>query len=178
MDKKYAAENLLNELSSYHGAVIRQMKQMVELYIKLAELETKEEIPIKRSLCQDILSIRQLERVPVVTSTFPIDHSCQYHSSCNKYRQLVKSGNDDLRQDSVMEQFFGLVNTFLQNHRDTWKRSLRICTYTVVPFTSSAGVLEWVNGTVPLGEYLIGRMRSGGAHGRYGAGDCTFLKCR
>ncbi|KAK1384229.1 hypothetical protein POM88_021964 [Heracleum sosnowskyi] len=79
MDKKYAAENLLNELSSYHGAVIRQMKQMVELYIKLAELETKKEIPIKRSLCQDILSIRQLERVPVVTSTFPIDHSCQYH---------------------------------------------------------------------------------------------------
>ncbi|KAK1388252.1 hypothetical protein POM88_016430 [Heracleum sosnowskyi] len=142
MDKKYAAENLLNELSSYHGAVIRQMKQMAELYIKLAELETKKE------------------------------------SSCNKYRQLVKSGNDDLRQDSVMEQFFGLVNTFLQNHRDTWKRSLRIRTYKVVPFTSSAGVLEWVNGSVPLGEYLIGRMRSGGAHGRYGAGDCTFLKCR
>lgn len=28
----------------------------------------------------------------------------------------------------------------------------------VVPFTPSAGVLEWVNGTVPLGEYLIGRL--------------------
>lgn len=27
----------------------------------------------------------------------------------------------------------------------------------VVPFTPSAGVLEWVNGTIPLGEYLIGR---------------------
>jgi len=27
----------------------------------------------------------------------------------------------------------------------------------VVPFTPSAGVLEWVNGTLPLGEYLIGR---------------------
>lgn len=27
----------------------------------------------------------------------------------------------------------------------------------MVPFTPSAGVLEWVNGTVPLGEYLIGR---------------------
>ncbi|KAF7136371.1 hypothetical protein RHSIM_Rhsim08G0157900 [Rhododendron simsii] len=26
----------------------------------------------------------------------------------------------------------------------------------VVPFTPSAGVLEWVNGTLPLGEYLIG----------------------
>lgn len=28
----------------------------------------------------------------------------------------------------------------------------------VVPFTPSAGVLEWVNGTFPLGEYLIGRL--------------------
>lgn len=27
----------------------------------------------------------------------------------------------------------------------------------VVPFTPSAGVLEWVNGTLPLGEYLTGR---------------------
>lgn len=27
----------------------------------------------------------------------------------------------------------------------------------VVPFTPSAGVLEWVDGTLPLGEYLTGR---------------------
>jgi hypothetical protein len=27
----------------------------------------------------------------------------------------------------------------------------------VVPFTPSAGVLEWVDGTIPLGDYLLGR---------------------
>jgi ataxia telangiectasia mutated family protein len=27
----------------------------------------------------------------------------------------------------------------------------------VIPFTPTAGVLEWVNGTLPLGEYLLGR---------------------
>lgn len=32
-----------------------------------------------------------------------------------------------------MEQFFGLVNTFLQNHRDTWKKRLVIRTYKVLP---------------------------------------------
>lgn len=84
-------------------------------------------------------------------------------SDGEKYRQLAKSGNDDLRQDAVrkddiymsfynfvvgflliifvclgkhnkiqvMEQFFGLVNMFLQNHRDTWKRRLGIRTYKV-----------------------------------------------
>ncbi|KAH9776171.1 serine/threonine-protein kinase ATM [Citrus sinensis] len=173
MDKKLAAENLLEELSSYHGAIIRQMKQMVDVYIKLAELETRRE-------------------VPVVTATVPIDCTCQYNegsfpyfkglaesvmvmnginapkvvecfgSDGHKYRQLAKSGNDDLRQDAystkvlefvpstdpvyvnqlcvnhrgymlisfkVMEQFFGLVNTFLRNHRDTWKRRLGVRTY-------------------------------------------------
>lgn len=27
----------------------------------------------------------------------------------------------------------------------------------VVPFTPSAGILEWVDRTIPLGEYLLGR---------------------
>ncbi|XP_058091812.1 serine/threonine-protein kinase ATM isoform X2 [Magnolia sinica] len=209
MDKKLAAENLLNELSSHHEAIIRQMKQVVEIYIKLAELETKkEDINKNITLPREIRSLRQLELVPVVTATFPVDRSCQYHegsfphykglgdsimvmngintpkvveclgSDGHKYRQLAKSGNDDLRQDAVMEQFFGLVNTFLQNHRDTWKRRLGIRTYKVVPFTPSAGVLEWVDRTIPIGEYLIGSMRTSGAHGRYGIGDWTFLQCR
>ncbi|XP_075505011.1 serine/threonine-protein kinase ATM isoform X4 [Primulina tabacum] len=209
VDKKVAAEDLLRELSAYHGAVISQMKQMVEIYIKLAELETKSEDTNKKvTLPRELRGIRELELVPVVTSNFPVDQTCQYPkgffphfrgladsvtimnginapkvveclgSDGMRYRQLAKSGNDDLRQDAVMEQFFGLVNTFLQKNRDTWKRRLRIRTYKVVPFTPSAGVLEWVNGTVPLGEYLIGSSRNGGAHGRYGVGDWTFLKCR
>ncbi|XP_034214636.1 serine/threonine-protein kinase ATM isoform X5 [Prunus dulcis] len=190
MDKKLAAENLLQELTSYHGAMINQ--------------DTNRKVMLPREL----RNLRQLELVPVVTATFSIDQSCQYHegsfpyfkglgdsvrvmngvnapkvveclgSDGCRYRQLAKSGNDDLRQDAVMEQFFGLVNTFLQNHRDTWKRRLGVRTYKVVPFTPSAGVLEWVDGTLPLGEYLIGSMRNGGAHGRYGVGDWSFLKCR
>ncbi|XP_011028561.1 PREDICTED: serine/threonine-protein kinase ATM [Populus euphratica] len=209
VDKITAAKRLLEELASYHGPIIRQMKQMVEIYIKLAELETKKEDTNKKvSLPREIRSVRQLELVPVVTATFPVDRNCHYHegsfphfkgladsvrimnginapkvveclgSDGQKYRQLAKSGNDDLRQDAVMEQFFGLVNTFLQNNRDTWKRRLSVRTYKVVPFTPSAGVLEWVNGTFPLGEYLIGSARNGGAHGRYGVGDWSFLKCR
>ncbi|KAL3675794.1 hypothetical protein R1sor_025742 [Riccia sorocarpa] len=79
---------------------------------------------------------------------------------------------------SVMEQLFGLVNNLLRAHPDTQKRNLGIRTYKVIPFTPSAGVLEWVNGTVPLGEYLLGSTRAGGAHGRYGGDDWTFMTCR
>ncbi|XP_021718930.1 serine/threonine-protein kinase ATM-like isoform X2 [Chenopodium quinoa] len=209
VDKKVAAENLLKELLSHHGNVIRQMKQLVEIYIRLAELETKrEDTNRKVGLPRDIRSVRELELVPVLTSNVSVDRSCQYsegtfpyfkglgdsvvvmnginapkvvecYGSDGKiYRQLAKSGNDDLRQDAVMEQFFGLVNTFLYNNQDTWKRKLGVRTYKVVPFTPSAGIIEWVDGTLPLGEYLIGSSRNGGAHGRYGAGDWPFSKCR
>ncbi|KAJ3694312.1 hypothetical protein LUZ60_009792 [Juncus effusus] len=209
IDKKLAAENILNELSSYHGPLIRQMKVMVEAYIKLAELETRKEDTNKKiTLPRDVRSLRQLELVPIVTATIQVDPSCQYKegsfphfkgfadsimvmnginapkvvecygSDGKKYRQLAKSGNDDLRQDAVMEQFFSLVNMFLQNHRDAWKRRLGIRTYKVVPFTPSAGLVEWVDRTIPLGEYLLGSTRCGGAHARYGVGDWSFLQCR
>ncbi|KAM2033380.1 hypothetical protein ACFX1T_015278 [Malus domestica] len=89
---------------------------------------------------------------------------------------LRGQGQHEMAFNGVMQQFFGLVNTFLQNHQDTWKRRLGVRTYKVVPFTPSAGVLEWVNGSLPLGEYLIGSTRNG--RGRYGVGDWSFLKCR
>ena len=43
----------------------------------------------------------------------------------------VKSGNDDMRQDAVMQQFFALINNVLQERPDTQKRKLRIVTYKV-----------------------------------------------
>ncbi|XP_023522837.1 serine/threonine-protein kinase ATM-like, partial [Cucurbita pepo subsp. pepo] len=62
MDKKLAAEYLLKELTSYHGALIKQVKQMVEIYIKLAELETRREDTNKRMILpRELRSLRPLE---------------------------------------------------------------------------------------------------------------------
>ena len=43
----------------------------------------------------------------------------------------VKSGNDDMRQDAVMQQFFALINNVLQESADTQKRKLKMVTYKV-----------------------------------------------
>ena len=53
----------------------------------------------------------------------------------HKYRQLVKSGQDDLRQDAVMQQFFDLVNSLLAGSASAAKRQLGITTYKVCGFT-------------------------------------------
>jgi ataxia telangiectasia mutated family protein len=130
----------------------------------------------------------------------------------------VKSGNDDLRQDAVMQQFFWLVNQFLAQEPRTARRALFIRTFKasrgggggvrsrtrarnqacryrwgwgslhgggvsggacaqVVPFSPAAGLLEWVEATLPLGDYLLGPGRSGGAHMRYRRpGDLTWTE--
>ncbi|KAJ6493513.1 hypothetical protein C8R47DRAFT_1118464 [Mycena vitilis] len=71
------------------------------------------------------------------------------------YKQLFKGeGNDDLRQDAVMEQVFTLVNTVLQSDRETSRRKLNVRGYTIVPLGAQAGVLEFVINTTPMQPWL------------------------
>ncbi|KAM9318497.1 serine-protein kinase ATM [Pholidichthys leucotaenia] len=90
-------------------------------------------------------------------------------------RQLVK-GQDDLRQDAVMQQVFGMCSMLLQRNTDTRKRKLNIRRYKVVPFSQRSGVLEWCSGTMPIGEFLVDPNK--GAHKRFRPQDWTSLACR
>ena len=76
-------------------------------------------------------------------------------SEDNAHSQLVKS-EDDMRQDAVMQQVFGVANDLLLDDPATRKRSLSMVRYNVVPFSPSSGLVEWVNDTTPLAEYLYG----------------------
>lgn len=93
----------------------------------------------------------------------------------NRYRQLVKSG-DDMRQDAVMEQVFEFVNHILQREEETRKRRLMVRTYKIVPTTPQTGVLEWVNDTLPFGTLLCDKEI--GLHVRYSPEDWSHSACR
>ena len=56
-------------------------------------------------------------------------------------------GNDDLRQDAVMEQVFGLLNDLLDEDPETRSRKLNVRTYKVVPLSQRSGILEWCQNT-------------------------------
>ncbi|CAK7213142.1 Serine/threonine-protein kinase tel1 [Sporothrix curviconia] len=89
-----------------------------------------------------------------------------------RYRQLVKGGNDDLRQDAIMEQVFAAVSALLKLHRTSRQRNLGIRTYKVLPLTASSGLIEFVPNTIPLHEYLMP------AHERYYPRDLKGSQCR
>ncbi|KAJ6518821.1 hypothetical protein C8R45DRAFT_1116532, partial [Mycena sanguinolenta] len=135
-------------------------------------------------------------KVPVLTCPPPLDPSLKYEncvwidkyepnfetagginlpkicrcvgSDSARYKQLFKGeGNDDLRQDAVMEQVFTLVNTVLANDRETNRRKLNVRGYMIIPLGSQAGVLEFVVDTTPLQSWLPN------AHIKYNPNDWT-----
>uniref|UniRef100_A0A8D0A1F8 non-specific serine/threonine protein kinase n=1 Tax=Sander lucioperca TaxID=283035 RepID=A0A8D0A1F8_SANLU len=161
----------------------------------------KKAIPIPAD--QPIMQIKDLNEVVIPTMEIKVDPSgCydnlvtvrsflpQYHlaggvnlpkiidcvgSDGKSRRQLVK-GQDDLRQDAVMQQVFSMCSMLLQRNTDTRKRKLNIRRYKVVPFSQRSGVLEWCSGTVPIGEFLVDPNK--GAHKRFRPRDWTNLACR
>ena len=93
-------------------------------------------------------------------------------SDGSRHKMLLKGGNDDLRQDSIMEQVFEQVSNLLKDHRETRRRKLGIRTYRVLPLTYNAGVIEFVKDTIPLHDYLLP------AHLRYFPKDYKPSHCR
>lgn len=93
-------------------------------------------------------------------------------SDGNTYKQLFKGGNDDLRQDAIMEQVFASVSKMLRNHPNTRRRDLHIRTYTVIPLSSVSGIIEFVPNSIPLHDFVVP------AHTKYNPSDLDWNKAR
>ncbi|KAG1876416.1 hypothetical protein DFJ58DRAFT_754177 [Suillus subalutaceus] len=106
---------------------------------------------------------------PEFTPAGGINHpkiSTCYGSNGEQFKQLFKGeGNDDMRQDAVMEQVFHLCNMVLRYDKETRRRNLNVRDYKVLPLATQAGVIEFVGNTVPLQKWLQE------AHSRYRPSD-------
>jgi ataxia telangiectasia mutated family protein len=127
-----------------------------------------------------ILQLRDLH-MPVPTAPPPIDLTLQYsnivtfkryrssynvlggihrpkkmqcYDSHDKIHFELFKGNDEIRQDAVMEQVFGMANDILARDRKTKARELKYRTYIVIPLANKTGILEFVAGGLSLGEWL------------------------
>lgn len=65
-------------------------------------------------------------------------------SDNNRYEFLLK-GNEDLRQDERVMQFFTMVNRLLAANTETCKQELFVRTYSVTPLSDSCGLISWVD---------------------------------
>lgn len=155
------AQNLLDRLAKVPKLTeaIQQYHKMSDALIGLANRQSIEEIQEN----DPILMIKNYDAIqcPTVTLEMALDRNYKdrivtvikwykhvgYVGGVNapkkvrclcsdgKERSQLIKGKDDLRQDAVMQQVFGIVNKTLMDHPDTKKRHLTMRTYKVVPLT-------------------------------------------
>lgn len=105
-------------------------------------------------------------------------------SKGTRFKQLVK-GEDDMRQDAIMQQVFGTVNNLLRHEGNDFikkslgssigsTRQLRLITYGITPLSPTSGVLEWVENTMCFGDFLTdkGSRKLGAKSKYYPGGKC------
>ena len=158
-----------------------QMKDLLEQYVVLAHSPQVSHGSTMASLAPELYSFKNKPYMCVITDvrhpgiaefrdkitvlngiTKPIKIQV-IATNGRKYYQILKGNRDDLRQDAVMQQLFLLSSQLLEMHNP----ELRIRSYKVVPLTPTSGIIECVEKSIPIGDYLIGNGRKGGAHLHY-----------
>jgi ataxia telangiectasia mutated family protein len=76
-----------------------------------------------------------------------------YDSASNTHFQIFK-GDDEIRQDAIMEQVFGMTNNILKRDRQTKARRLNFRTYVVIPLANKTGIIEFCAEGIALGDWL------------------------
>ncbi|XP_041045109.1 DNA-dependent protein kinase catalytic subunit isoform X2 [Carcharodon carcharias] len=98
------------------------------------------------------------------------DERIKVMSSIRKPKRLIIRGNDekeypflvkggeDLRQDQRIEQLFDIMNIILSRDAACSQRSLQLKTYQVIPMTSRLGLIEWLDNTCVVKDFLLSNM--------------------
>ena len=95
------------------------------------------------------------EEAPLLDHIEPLLHvlPTQQHPRCvfltdatGKSWKFLLKGNEDLRLDQRIMQFFKLINSLLKSNRVTCDRTVSIVQYAVTPFALDAGLISWVTG--------------------------------
>lgn len=177
------------------GRIIRQMDLLIGSYIKIAKIaQDLEPDQSNTILFPPILrhQVRDLELIPVLSTKLPIqpfgdykfDHFKSFgeeiyfkkgHSRVMVVQAIDSLGKEfkhgikhmnDVHQEDVIQQLFQVANELLLGDKESRKRGLAMQTYKVTPLTPSIGVIQWVENTIQMSEYLIGPDKTSGAHSR------------
>ncbi|EPZ30917.1 Phosphatidylinositol 3-/4-kinase, catalytic domain-containing protein [Rozella allomycis CSF55] len=125
-------------------------------------------IPARPDGCyDDIVTIKSFQKEYKIMGGINMPKQIKCIGSDGKvYVQLVK-GNDDLRQDAVMEQVFRLVNILLKRNAN-----LSIRTYKIIPLTVQCGVIEFLQNAKCVWRTMAEM------HSQFYPNDYSLSKCR
>lgn len=130
--------------------ISRQLPQLQTLELQhvspklLAAHDLELAVPATYVAGKPIIRISRFEPVFSVISSKQRPRKFSIKGSDGKDYQYVLKGHEDIRQDSLVMQLFGLVNTLLQNDSECFQRHLDIQQYPAIPLSPKSGLLGWV----------------------------------
>ncbi|MEE6464048.1 hypothetical protein FKM82_006146 [Ascaphus truei] len=143
----------LSEMNTMCGQYDGKSKPMPEYHVKISGFD---------------------ERVKVMTSIRKPKRIIIRGNDEREYPFLVKGG-EDLRQDQRIEQLFDIMNIILSQDAACSQRHMQLKTYQVIPMTSRIGLIEWLENTCTLKEFILNSM-SGDEKKEYASGKGPFLQ--
>eukprot|EP00058_Branchiostoma_floridae_P018807 XP_002604296.1 hypothetical protein BRAFLDRAFT_88585 [Branchiostoma floridae] len=161
-----------NKLSS-RESILMKVKDLTTVAVPTVDIK------VDPTCCyDDIVYIREFDPSVSFPGGINVPKVITCQGSDGVWRKQLVKGRDDLRQDAVMQQVFGLVDSLLKKDEESRRRKLSIRTYKVIPMSKQSGLVQWCEGTMSVGDYLIGTSRKPGAHVRYYPRDWQPGDCR
>lgn len=107
-----------------------------------------------------VIGIEKFDSTFTVISSKQRPRKVRMSGSDGKNYQYLLKGHEDIRQDNLVMQLFGLVNTLLADDPESFKRHLNIQRYPAIALSPKSGLLGWVPHSDTL-HYLIREYREG-----------------
>ncbi|ODQ63316.1 FAT-domain-containing protein [Nadsonia fulvescens var. elongata DSM 6958] len=130
--------------------ISRQLPQLTSLELqyvspKLLEARNLEvAVPGTYSPGKPIIRIGKFDPVFSVISSKQRPRKLTIAGMDGKSYDYALKGHEDIRQDNLVMQLFGLVNTLLVQDAECFKRHLNITKYPAIPLSPKTGLLGWV----------------------------------
>ncbi|KAG0671444.1 phosphatidylinositol kinase- protein kinase tor1 [Maudiozyma exigua] len=120
----------------------------------LAARNLKLAVPGTYKIGEEVITISHFESVVPVISSKQRPRKISTKGTDGKDYQYVLKGHEDIRQDSLVMQLFGLVNSLLQNDPECFRRHLDIQQFPAIPLSPKAGILGWVSNSDTFHELI------------------------
>lgn len=101
-------------------------------------------IPGTYEVNKEIIKIQKFDPIFIVITSKQRPRKFHILGSNGKNYTFLLKAHEDIRQDSLVMQLFGLVNTLLSNDAECFKRHVDIQRYAAIPLSPSSGLLGWV----------------------------------
>lgn len=101
-------------------------------------------VPGTYRIGEEIVKISKFDPIVPVISSKQRPRKITIKGTDGRDYQYVLKGHEDIRQDSLVMQLFGLVNSLLQNDPECFRRHLDIQQFPAIPLSPKSGILGWV----------------------------------